>query len=64
MYHSEVTFFPLGGFFLVGWLVFFFKGWLHQWHIEVPRLGVQLELDLLAYDTTTATPDPRCITDP
>ena len=26
--------------------------------MEVPRLGVELELRLLAYTTDTATPDP------
>ena len=30
---------------------------LHQ-HMEVPRLGVELELQLLAYTTATATWDP------
>jgi len=29
--------------------------------MEVPRLGVELELLLPAYTTATATPDPRCI---
>ena len=33
----------------------------HPWHMEVPRLGVKLELQLLAYATATATPDPRRI---
>ena len=28
------------------------------WHMEVPRLGVQLELWPPAYTTATATPDP------
>ena len=36
---------------------FFFLG-PHPWPMEVPRLGVQLELPLLAYTTATATPDP------
>ena len=31
---------------------------LHPWHMEVPRLGVELELQLLAYTTATAKPDP------
>ena len=31
---------------------------LHLWHKEVPRLGIRLELQLLAYTTATATPDP------
>ena len=29
----------------------------HPWHMEVPRLGVELELQLPAYVTATATPD-------
>ena len=28
--------------------------------MEVPRLGVKLELQPLAYAITTATPDPTC----
>jgi len=35
----------------------FFLG-LHLWHMEVPRLGVKLELQLPAYTTATATLDP------
>ena len=31
------------------------------WHIEVPRLGVKSELQLLAYATVTATQDPSLI---
>ena len=30
-------------------------------HVEVPRLGVHLELQLLAYATTAAMPDPSHI---
>ena len=30
---------------------------LHLQHMEVPRLGVKLELQLPAYTTTTAMPD-------
>ena len=30
---------------------------LHPCHMEVPRLGVKLELQLLVYTTATATPD-------
>ena len=33
----------------------------HLWHMEVPRLGFQLELQLPAY--ATAMPDPICICD-
>ena len=35
---------------------FFFLG-LHPPHVEVPRLGVEQELQLPAYATATATPD-------
>ena len=37
--------------------------WPHLWHMEVPRLGVELKLPLPAYTTGTATPDPSCICD-
>ena len=40
---------------------FFFFLQLHLQHMELPRLGVKLELQLLAYATPTATPDPSCI---
>ena len=33
----------------------------NPWHMKVPRLGVQLELKLLAYTTATAMPDPSYI---
>ena len=36
---------------------------LHMRHTEVPRLGVKLELQLLAYTTATATQDPSCFCD-
>ena len=29
----------------------------YAWHMEVPRLGVKLELELSAYTIATATPD-------
>jgi len=34
---------------------------LHLQHMEVPRLGVQSELQLLAYATATAMPDLSCV---
>ena len=43
-------------FFLFFFFLFSFL-WLHPQHIEVPRLGVALELHLLAYATATATWD-------
>ena len=36
---------------------------LHLWHIEVPRLGVESELQLLAYTAATASWDPSHICD-
>ena len=39
---------------------FFFLG-LHLQHMEVPRLGTELELQLPAYTTAMATPDPSRI---
>ena len=33
----------------------------HLRHMEVPRLGVELELQLLAYATATAMPDLSCL---
>ena len=41
-------------------LFFFFLGPNPQ-HMEVPRLGIKLELQLPAY--TTATQDPSCVCD-
>ena len=29
----------------------------HLWHMDVPRLGLELELQLLAYATATAMPE-------
>ena len=44
-------------------LLFIFFAFLgpHPWHMEVPRQGVELELQLPAYTTATATQDPSCI---
>ena len=42
---------------------FFFLG-SHQRHTEVPRLGVEYELQLLAYTTATAMENPSHICDP
>ena len=33
------------------------------WHVEVPRLGVQSELQLPAFTTATAMPDLSCVCD-
>ena len=37
--------------------------WPYPWHIKVPKLGVELELQLQAYTTAAATPDPSRIHD-
>ena len=37
-------------------ILFYFLGF-QVWHMEVPRLGVKLELQLPAYTTATAMPD-------
>ena len=34
---------------------------LYLTHMEIPRLGVESEVQLLAYATATAMPDMRCI---
>ena len=41
---------------------FVFLG-LHLWHMNVPRIGVKSELQLLAYAAATAMPDPSCVCD-
>ena len=44
---------------------FFFFFWLlgpHSWHMEVPRLGVELKLQLPDY--TTEMQNPSCVCDP
>ena len=38
-------------------IFYFFVLGLHLWHMEVPRLGVELELQLLPYTTDTTTCD-------
>ena len=44
-------------------LFFFLEGGPHPWHMEIPRLGGQLELQPLAYTTATAMQDPSCVCD-
>ena len=45
--------------YLCMYLFIYFLG-PHLWHMDVPRLGVELELQLLAYPTATEIPDKRC----
>ena len=47
--------------FNISQVIFFGGGRLHPQHMEVPRLGVEFELQLPAYTTATATPDPSRI---
>ena len=49
-------------FFCLSFLSFFFLG-THLQHIEVPRLGVKSELQLLAYTTAIAIQDPNHVWD-
>ena len=46
----------------LSFLCYFFSFFLgrHLRHMEVPGLGVELELQVPAYPTATATPDPSC----
>ena len=60
-------FLPLSREFLVKFLnhslsLSLFLG-LNLWHMEVPRLGVEFELQLLAYGIATAVQDLSCIFD-
>ena len=48
--------------FIIFLFLFLFLG-LHLWHMEVPRLGVQSELQLPAYTTATTMRDPSHICD-
>ena len=40
---------------------FFWSSGLHPWHMEVPRQGIQLELQLPATATAAAVPDPSLV---
>ena len=44
---------------VLGLFFFFFLG-PHPWHMEVPKLGVKSELQLMAYTTATEMWDPSC----
>ena len=50
-------------FILINLLIYFcFKG-PYLWHMEVPRVGVESELQPPAYTTTIAMQNPSCICD-
>ena len=44
-------------------IFFFFLG-LYPWHMEIPKLGVESELQLLAYATARAMADLSHVCDP
>ena len=48
-------------FFFFFWSFVFLE--LHLQHMEVPRLGIELKLQLLAYITATTTQDPSHVCD-
>ena len=53
-----------GIFSFIHFFLFFFNFCFlgpHLWHTEVPRLGVESQLQLLAYTTAIATPDPSLV---
>ena len=54
----------LWGFVVVVVCLFFVFLGQHLWHMVVPRLGVESELQLLAYTTATTMPDPSHVGDP
>ena len=40
------------------YFIYFLGGVAHLWHMEIPRLGIQPELQLPAYTTAIAMLDP------
>ena len=57
----DLTNLGLGVIFFL-FFIFCFVG-LHSRHMEVPRVGVKLELQLPAYTAATVAPDPSSICD-
>ena len=55
--HTLLSLFLFPSFFIHLFIYFVFLG-PHLWRVEVPRLGVQLELQLPACTTATAMWDP------
>jgi len=62
VYSTEYELFYYEASWLLRLLTFFFFFFIGR-HMEVPRLGVESELQLLAYTTATATPGPSHICD-
>ena len=60
--HQTFFFFLVFMFIVIIIIIFIFSG-PHPRHMEVPRLVVELELQLPAYTTATAMPDPSRVCD-
>ena len=61
VFFSPLHMYSPGFLFIYLFILYFVFLWLHLWHTEVPRLGVEWELQLLAYPTATATWEPSCV---
>ena len=61
--HTHFWDWLLPPFYFIILLYFIFRSFLgsHPWRMEVPRLGIKSELQLLAHTTATATPHPSRI---
>ena len=57
-HNEEFGFNPLSNWGLLKFFFFFLQ--LHLWHMEVPRRGVESELQLLAFATGIAMRDLSC----
>ena len=58
--YLSIIYIPYLSIYLCTYLYSFFFG-LHQWHMEVPRPGVESGLQLPAYPSATAMSDLSCI---
>ena len=60
LYHQTLKKVKILFFLWLSFCLSVFLSWPHLRHMEVPRLGVELELLPLAHTTATATQDPSC----
>ena len=61
-FFQTMFYFNLNIYHEILFLLFFFVSLgPHLRHMEIPRLGIKSELQLLAYTTATARPDPSCV---
>ena len=56
--YSRNCYCQFSGVFVLFCLFFFCFLGSHSWHVEITRIGVESELQLSAYATATAPPDP------